>query len=287
MIEPGGGRRHWTSAEVARAFRVGVSSVKRWTEEGELEAVKTPGKHRRYTLTSLYRFASLRGLPTDLLPQIADAEIRERLQTPQAAVLLFAALRRGDAEAVRRLVTPRMNGLAKRAAFLDRVVGDAMREIGRRWARGTLMVDEEHRMSYMVSEAIDLLRPPAAAGARHLALLSCPPGELHEIPLRLIRLVLEWWGWRTEYIGADAPWDSLRHAVETRGPRLVLLSARDADLFRFVDFDRFVQYARGRSVGVAIGGEWARGGRGRSSSYLRFRTLRGFVRWLRSEPAAA
>src|ERR1043166_9611056 len=40
----------WTSAEVARAFRVGVSSIKRWTDEGELESVRTPGGHRRYSL---------------------------------------------------------------------------------------------------------------------------------------------------------------------------------------------------------------------------------------------
>jgi excisionase family DNA binding protein len=287
MIEPSGGRRHWTSAEVARAFRVGVSSVKRWTEEGELEAAKTPGRHRRYTLISLYRFASLRGLPTDLLPPIPDPQLLERLKTPRASVTLFGALRRGDAEAVKRIVTPRVNGLAKRAAFLDRVVGDAMREIGHRWACGKLMVDEEHRMSYMVTEALDLLRPPVTAPTRPMALLSCPPGELHEIPLRLIRLVLEWRGWRTEYVGANAPWDSLRHAVETRRPRLVLLSARSSELFRYRDFEHFVAYAKGRSVDVAIGGEWARGGRGQGGGYMRFRTLRGFVRWLRSEPASA
>ena len=73
----------FTTADVARAFGVGASTVKRWTEEGELEAAKTPGRHRRYTLAALRRFAAARR---------------------GAHVELFDALRRGDAERVRDIV---------------------------------------------------------------------------------------------------------------------------------------------------------------------------------------
>jgi excisionase family DNA binding protein len=281
-VLPRGGHL-WTTAEVARAFGVGVSSVKRWTDEGELEAVKTPGKHRRYTLAALYRFASLQALPTDRLPAIPDAQVRERLVQPRASVTLFDALRRGDDEAVRRLVTPGVSDLSKRAAFLDRVIGDAMREIGDQWACGRLTVDEEHRATYMVTEAVNRLRAAAAAESRPSVLLACPPGELHDAPLHLVRLVFEWRGWRTDYAGANVPWDALRHAVETRRPRLVALSAREGEPFRFTDFGKFVAFARARGTRVIVGGEWCRGGTGQEDGFTRFRTLRGLVRWLRSE----
>lgn len=270
----------WTSAEVATAFRVGVSSIKRWTDDGELESVRTPGGHRRYMLAALHRFASIRGLSTEHLPPLADARARAVIPPP-ADVSLYEALAHGRADAVRRLVTPEVESLSKRAAFLDRVVGDALREIGFRWERGDLTVDQEHRASHLVTEAIDRLRPESPDGPT--ALLACPPDEQHDLPLRLLRLVLEWAGWRTEFIGASLPWRAARHAVE-RCPELIAFSARTGEPFQYNDFEDIVQACTRTGTRVIVGGEWARGGTGTPDKYLRFRTLRGFERWLRDQP---
>ncbi|MEO6259027.1 MAG: B12-binding domain-containing protein [Thermoanaerobaculia bacterium] len=269
----------WTSTDVARLFGVGVSSVKRWTDEGELEAVKTPGRHRRYSIPALYRFASLRNLPTDGLPSMDEARMRA-VVPPPADVTLFQALQSGDAEAVRRLVMPRVSDLGQRAAFLDRVVGDALREIGIRWAAGELGIEQEHRATNLVSEAIDGLRPGSTPGAA-LVTLACPPDEWHELPLRLVRLMFEWRGWRTDYAGANLPWNSIRRAVDEMRPAVLALTARTADPFRYTDFDRLVAHCASVGTTVVVGGSWARGGNGRDSAYQRFRTLRGLARWLR------
>jgi excisionase family DNA binding protein len=266
----------WTSAEAARALGVGVSSIKRWTDEGALVAVRTPGQHRRYTADALHHFAQAHGLPANLLPP--QASERPRKSRGRRLPSLLEALRRGDEASVRRLVTPGTNDLAARAAFLDSVIGDTLREIGARWERGAWTVDEEHRASYLISEAVDRLRPPAVPPTRPMALLACPPGELHDLPLRLVRLLLEWAGWRTEYAGADVPWDALHHAVETRTPRLVALSARSSEPFRNEELAHFLALCRERAVEVIAGGEWCRGGSGRDDGIERFRTLRGYVR---------
>lgn len=269
----------WTSAEAASAFRVGVSSIKRWTDEGELESVRTPGGHRRYTLESLHRFAALRGLTSHLLPDLTHLDVPI---PPPADVTLFDALARGDAEAVRALVRPRADSLAKQATFFDRVVGDALREIGYRWERGQLGVEQEHRASHMIAEALDRLRPAGQIGGK-LALLACPPDEWHELPLRLVRLVLEWSGWNTEMAGGSLPWRSALAAMERSNPAMVAFSARSSEPFLQPDFDRLVEHCNARGTRVVVGGEWARGGTGAVDSYLRFRTLRGFERWLRSQ----
>jgi excisionase family DNA binding protein len=272
----------WSSAEAARAFRVGVSSIKRWTDDGELESVRTVGRHRRYTLLALHRFASIRKLPTDRLPPL-DEPVAQVAIEPPADVTLFDALLKGDAGVVRQLVNPRVGSVAQRAAFLDRVVGEALREIGERWMNGVLSVDQEHRASHLVAEAVDLLRPPPADGP--LALLACPPSEDHELPLRLVRLVLEWHGWRTQLAGARTPWGGLKASVDELQPPLVALSARSSEPFDDREFDAVVEHCAGRGATVTTGGEWARGGTGQAGAYLRFRTLRGFERWLRSSQA--
>lgn len=269
----------WTSTEVARAFGVGVSSVKRWTDEGELEAVKTPGRHRRYSIPALYRFAAIRNLPTDGLPVLDEARMRS-VVPPPADLTLFQALQAGDADSVRKLMMPRVSDLGQRAAFLDRVVGEALREIGERWAAGELGVEEEHRASYMISEVLDGLRPAGVPGAA-LVTLACPPDEWHELPLRLVRLIFEWRGWRTDYAGANLPWSSIGRAVESARPAVLAISARSGEQFRYTDFDRLVARCAELGTKVVVGGGWARGGNGRDAAYQRFRTLRGLARWLR------
>lgn len=279
-VEPRRGEL-WSSAEAARAFRVGVSSIKRWTDDGELESVRTVGKHRRYTLLALHRFASIRKLPTDLLPPL-DEPLAAVAIEPPAEFTLFEALLRGDATLVRQLVNPRVASIAQRAAFLDRVVGDALREIGERWMNGTLSVDQEHRASHLIAESIDSLRPAPSPADAPLALLACPPAEDHELPLRLVRLVLEWHGWRTQFAGARTPWPALHSALDELHPPLLAFSSRSADPFEERQFDALVKRCTAAGTTVTVGGDWARGGTGQAEGYVRFRTLRGFERWVRS-----
>lgn len=270
----------WTSADAARALRVGVSSIKRWTDGGELESVKTPGGHRRYTPAALHRFAALRDLPTDMLPPLKHAAAP--LAVP-ADVTLFEALARGDELAVRQLVQPRLRGTAQRAAFLDRVVGDALREIGYRWERAQLTVDQEHRASHIVADAINRLRPEVR-NASKLALLACPPEEQHELPLYLVRLIFEWSGWKTELLGAALPWNAAATAVVRSRPAILAFTSRNGEPYRYRDFGQLVGFCDRHGTRVITGGGWARGGRGAEEGYLRFRSLRGFERWLRTHP---
>lgn len=277
-VTPKGGQL-WTTAEVARAFRVGVSSIKRWADEGELEAVRTPGGHRRYTLPSVYRFASIRNLATDLLPKLEQKELFEEIPEP-GEVSLLDALIAGDSEMVRSLVTPHVESVVQRAAFLDRVVGDSLREIGERWECGELGVDVEHRAAHLLAESIDRLRPRARRDGA-LAVLACPPGEWHELPLHLVRLVLEWSGWRTELEGAQLPWDAARAAIDRTRPAILAFSARSSAPFHDPEFESVVAECGARGTRVVAGGHWARGG-ATDHGYLRFRTLRGFEKWLRT-----
>lgn len=152
-----------------------------------------------------------------------------------------------------------------RVAALQRI-SDRLYEIGEEWADGKITVADEHRESHAIADSLDRMRTPNAEGP--LCILACPPGELHELPLRMVRLVLEWRGWRTDFLGAATPWDSLQHAVRTTKPDLVALSARNP-----------IQIPVKLNAQVVVGGSWARGpGKG----VLRFRSVRAFDRWLGS-----
>ncbi|HSN69675.1 MAG TPA: helix-turn-helix domain-containing protein [Thermoanaerobaculia bacterium] len=275
-----------TTTEVAVALGVGVSSIKRWTNEGRLESTKTVGGHRRYALEAVHRFAGARGFPVASLPPLESPPTARSgpMSADEIRGALLTTLQSGDAGEARALIGWSLTTLAERASFLDRVIGEAMRLIGEGWAEGEWSVDQEHRASHIVAEVLDRMRPeaPPDPGARR-SILAAPPGELHDLPLRMIRLVFEWNGWRTEYYGADVPWEALEHAVARGGADLVALTARSGEPFEREEFRALVRECQARGVRVAAGGEWARGGARRPDGYARIRTLHGFQSWLRRE----
>jgi hypothetical protein len=83
-------------------------------------------------------------------------------------------------------------------------------------------------------------------------------------------------------MGAALPWRAAHHAVE-KCPDMIAFSARSADPFEYNDFDNLVKTCMRTGTKVVVGGDWARGGTGSADKYLRFRTLRGFERWLRDQ----
>ncbi len=276
-------QRLLTSTEVAQSLGVGVSSIKRWTNEGRLESTRTAGGHRRYFLDAVHRFATARGLPTGALPRLegAPAPPTEASDPDAIRAALLEALRSGDATEAARLIGSSLSRAADGSAVLDRVVGEAMRLIGEGWSRGAWSVDEEHRASHLVAEVLDRMRPGLPGERARLAILAAPPGELHDLPLRMVRLVLERNGWSTEYYGADVPWSALEHAVARGRASLLALTARSSAPFESDEFRNLVRDCQGRGTRVVAGGEWARGGGRRELGYARIRTLRGFEAWLR------
>lgn len=170
-----------------------------------------------------------------------------------------------DADLLGAIPRPRREGGL--AALL--AISDRLQQIGDRWECGEISVAEEHRQSHAIAEMLDMMRRPREDGP--LCILACPPGEQHELALRMVRLVLEWRGWRTDFLGASTPWDALERAVEETRPGLVALSSRSA-----------IELPRPLPVPVVVGGAWARGPwRG----IPRFRSLIKFDRWLASRGA--
>lgn len=258
--------------------------MKRWTDEGALKSVKTLGGHRRYEPAAVQTFANERGFDLQI-PAARRPWIDEPLPVETLRARLLLALEEGrPAEARKIIATSPTQGLT-RAEFLDQVVAPVLETIGHGWRAGSWTVGAEHRASYIVSETLDRLRPEDIPEHAPVAVLACPPGDLHDLPLRMVRLVLEWNDWNVDYLGADVPFDSLAAAVDAEQPRLVLLTARAAEPFVTSEFVALSKSWIERGIRVGVGGWWARGGSRRGTGLLRFRTLRGFERWLHSSDA--
>jgi methanogenic corrinoid protein MtbC1 len=116
-------------------------------------------------------------------------------------------------------------------SVLREVILPYLRELGRRWQDGQTTVPREHFASAILRGRLANLARGWGDGHGPTAMLACPPGEQHDIPLLAFGIVLHRSGWRVEYIGADTPiGDLARTAAETR-PALAVLAAVTPERF--------------------------------------------------------
>jgi methanogenic corrinoid protein MtbC1 len=114
-------------------------------------------------------------------------------------------------------------------ALATRVVLPAMQEVGNRWERGETSVGQEHFGTNVVRGRLASLARNWGAGSGPLAVLACPPGELHDVGLLVFGLVLRARGWRIAYLGANTPIASVAEVADRLSARVVVLAALKAE----------------------------------------------------------
>jgi DNA-binding transcriptional MerR regulator len=115
------------------------------------------------------------------------------------------------------------------ATTLRDVVLPYLHELGERWERGDVTIAQEHFATNVIRGRLAGLARGWGSARGPLALLACPPGELHELSLMMFGIVLNRNGWRVEYLGANTPIAELVHAVGRSHPELVVVAATTSE----------------------------------------------------------
>lgn len=206
-------------AQLARCLGLGESTVKRWIDLGRLEAMRTPGGHRRIPLRAAIRFirnghfslfdpAAL-GLaaagpsdPSVLAERLVDA-------TPDRVVSLLEGLYAGGLGA---------------AELADAWIAPAMERVGHGWEQGAVSVTTEHLATSAMVRALHALLRTHEVGLGPRAFVAAPPADPYVIPGLCAELVLRDGGFQVSNCGPDTPLESLAASVNAARPRLLALS---------------------------------------------------------------
>ncbi|TQM44537.1 B12 binding protein [Pseudonocardia cypriaca] len=251
--------------ELARRLGVSQDVLRAWERRyGLLEPVRSSGGFRLYTAADEQRVRRMqshlaRGLAA---AEAARAALAEDDGTVGAPEPLWVERPGGTAPDRAQASAPATDrGLAPLAAdlrraldafdepaaeaVLDRLFADfsvetALRELllpylhelGARWAMNEIGVATEHFASNVLRARLAGLARGWGQGRGPCAVLACPPGEQHDLPLMAFGIVLHRNGWRIVYLGADTPLADLGRTVEEKRPEIVVLAAVDADRFQ-------------------------------------------------------
>lgn len=293
-MNPNNEDRSVSTAQVAKALGVSVTTVKRWVDDGILPAHKTVGGHRKLLMSDVIRLARDGTLPkvdiTSLFPLRSEIDPRN-LDTLREQFV--EALRQTDAELVRGLIHGSYIAGASLEDLADRVISPAMSEVGHAWTEGRLSVMQEHRATQSVLASLYELRSilrSQSAKDRPVAVGGAPEHDPYLLPSLLAKLVLLDCGWDAINLGPHTPGSAFRMALTELKPRLIWISAShivNEDVF-LKDYQRTFAAANAAGVAVAVGGSALKNGLRERMPYTffgdGFNHLAAFARTLHTLP---
>jgi DNA-binding transcriptional MerR regulator len=246
--------------ELARRLGVSQDVLRAWERRyGLLQPVRSPGGFRLYTASDEQR---VRRMQVHLAGGLAAAEAARAALTEEGDRTVVTPPEQLPAsDPVQTPLPPPDRGLARLTAdlrraldaldepaaeaVLDRLFADfsvetALRdvllpylhELGARWAVNEIRVTTEHFASHVLRARLAGLARGWGQGRGPCAVLACPPGEQHDLPLMAFGVALHRNGWRIVYLGADTPLADLGRTVEEKRPEILVLASVDVDRFR-------------------------------------------------------
>jgi len=111
------------------------------------------------------------------------------------------------------------------------VVLPFLHELGQRWEGEQVSVAQEHFASNVIRGRLAGLARDWGNGRGPRAIVACPPGELHDLPLMIFGIILHRCGWRVDYFGMNTPIAELVHVAGRVRPDLVVLAATTPERF--------------------------------------------------------
>ena len=228
--------------ELSRRLGVSDHVLRAWERRyGLLRPVRSTGGFRLYSEADLDRVRRMQAHLAQGLSaaEAARAAIDEGRPAPTpgdtgdpahhdglaaAAEALTLALDEFDESIAHAVIDRLLNTLTVETVLRD-VVLPYLHDLGERWQQGTVSVAQEHFATNLIRGRLASLGRGWGHGHGPRAVLACVPGELHDLALLAVGIVLNRNGWRIEYFGANTPIDDLIRRAGVKRPDLVVLAA--------------------------------------------------------------
>jgi excisionase family DNA binding protein len=255
-----GDQRYASTAQVAQALGVSVTTIKRWVDEGILPAYKTAGGHRKLLMADVLRLAREGNLPQADLNRLDPRLGTQDLSNPaQLLPALLTALRDGDAATARSLVHGAYQAGLPIESLADAVIAPAMATIGHDWQSGRIDVFHEHRSTQICTATLYELKAVLETNAerdRPVAVGGAPEHDHYLLASLLAQMTLLDSGWHAINLGPHTPMLSFRRALIELRPQIMWLSVTHLiDSERFLsEYTEFYREAARAGVAVAVGG---------------------------------
>lgn len=258
--------QYFNSLDAAKILGVNVSTIKRWTDEGKLECIKSIGGHRKFTMD---HFAEFLGKNNKKISKInvfpiendSDLELSHHILKGNYDFLVDYVLEQaflGNRNRVQHI----MNGLYLSQYPLfeiyDNLVTHVLHKIGDLWVNNIKSVTEEHIASQTIRDSIirlqGIIRIPKQSKGNVICLNLY--NEMHDIALKMVEHILEMKGYRVLFSGQMTPLVDMEQVFSTFQPQQIYISSTIVDDLQESqnEFDEICRLSEIHGASVFIGG---------------------------------
>ncbi len=224
------------SKDAALLMGVNVSTIKRWTDANLLPCYQTPGGHRKFTLAHINKFLNknknkIQKVNLFELKGLADKELIHHIEHVEFTKLIptfFKAAIEADQNKISTIITGLYLKGVELENIYDNLVFPVMRSIGELWEKDKLTILEEHLASEVVRKAIYELGGSLSIEISDDAISAICfsiAGDEHELPLIMVKQILELNGIRTFNMGRSIPVKSIFDLLDKLNPQYLIISA--------------------------------------------------------------
>jgi MerR family transcriptional regulator, light-induced transcriptional regulator len=255
---------HLRIGELSRRVGISPELLRAWERRyGLLQPTRSGGGFRLYSDADELR---VRRMQTHLQQGLSAAEAAQAAVAAQAGAELASTTTLADVaealqEALERYDEQAANAVLDRTlstftteTVLSEIITPALRTLGDRWAAGELTIAHEHFASNLLRGRLLGIARGWSRGTGPIALLACPAGEWHDLPLLLFGIALRAAGWRIVLLGANTPIATIERAAETVSPTAVILATTMPGPLEEIEQELAVLATR---MPIAIGGQAA------------------------------
>ncbi|MGE0597976.1 MAG: cobalamin-dependent protein [Dehalococcoidia bacterium] len=223
-------------AQVEQLTGVGAHTLRVWERRYGVPAPdRTRGRQRMYSLADVRLIRRMHELSLAGVPLARAAEDSKAELLPESAAgtmpmaghagRLLKALLAWDETAAAACWAEALESMDLLALF-ERVAAPVLIEIGNRWHEGSASVAQEHFATNFIRSRLEMMsRHVNPLPGAPTVLLACVEGEMHELALLMIAVLLRFQGLRPIYLGQDVPTEALLRTVEDSQPRVIALNA--------------------------------------------------------------
>jgi MerR family transcriptional regulator, light-induced transcriptional regulator len=138
----------------------------------------------------------------------------------------------GDRHSAGKMIVEAVdNGISVKDIYLH-VFQSSLYEVGRLWQENKITIGQEHYFTAATQLIISQLYPYISNSEKtgKVLVATSVSGELHEVGVRMVSDFFEMDGWKTFYLGANTPTESVIETIVSKRADLVLISATISSL---------------------------------------------------------
>lgn len=258
--------QYFNSKEAAKILGVNVSTIKRWTDEGKLECIRTAGGHRKFIMKHLSGFLEVNRKKTakvNLFPieNESDLKLSNQILKGDFAYLtkqIKTQALRSNRDKVQKILNGLYLAQYPLHVIYDHLVTPVLHDIGDMWMDERISVSEEHLASQTMRDSIirlqGIIKLPAAKKQKALCInLS---SELHDIALKMVDHILELRGFKVYFSGQRTVLQKFDHLLANIKPDRLYTASTYFDDKEAIqkEFDAICEMCENQSVQIYVGG---------------------------------